>query len=72
MILKIETHDGITDVVEVEGYNALEVADAINNSQDEHVIAFGDYIYSKINIKTVKPAHEHSNNEEIEEEGSTE
>lgn len=53
--LKIETHDGISDVVEVENYNALEVAKEINNSNDEHVIAFGDYIYSKINIKSIKP-----------------
>lgn len=50
----VETHDGSTDVVEIEDYNALEIAKEINNSQEEHVIAFGDYIYSKINIKSIK------------------
>ncbi len=64
--LQIETHDGIKDIVEVEEYNALEIAKEINNSQEEHVIAFGDYIYSKINIKTIKPF------EETEEEKSDE
>lgn len=58
--LSIETHDGSTDVVEVEEYNALETAKEINDSQDEHVIAFGAYIYSKINIKTIKPYKEES------------
>lgn len=56
--LEIETHDGNTDIAEVEKYNALEVANAINDSQNEHVIAFGDYIYSKINIKSIKPYYE--------------
>lgn len=58
MKLQVETHDGSADVVEVEGYNASEIAEEINNSQEEHVIAFGDYIYSKINIKTIKPFEE--------------
>ena len=62
--LSVETHDGSKDVVEVEEYNASEIAKEINNSQEEHVIAFGDYIYSKINIKTIKPF------EETEEEKS--
>lgn len=56
--LSVETHDGSTDVVEVGEYNALEIAKEINDSQEEHVIAFGDYIYSKINIKSIKPFEE--------------
>lgn len=56
--LKIETHDGQTDIVAVENYDALQTASEINNSQEEHVIALGDYIFSKINIKTVKPIKE--------------
>lgn len=58
--LSIETHGGPIDVVEVVEYNASEVAKEINNSQEEHVIAFGDHIYSKINIKTIKPYKEES------------
>lgn len=57
-IIEVETHDGKKNIIEVEEYNALEVAENINNSQEEHVIAFGDYIFSKINIKTIKPAIE--------------
>lgn len=63
--IQIETHDGQSDIVEVEEYDALQTAAEINNSQEEHVIAFGDYIYSKINIKTVKPVVEE--NEDTEE-----
>lgn len=64
--LIIETHDGSNDVVEVEEYDAIQTAAEINNSQEEHVIVFGDYIYSKINIKTVKPV------EKVEDEGGDE
>ena len=56
--IEVETHDGKKDIIEVEEYNASAVAGNINNSQEEHVIAFGDYIYSKINIKTIKPVYE--------------
>lgn len=56
--LQIETHDGTSDIVEVEEYDANKTAAEINNSQDEHVIAFGDYIYSKISIKSIKPTLE--------------
>lgn len=56
--IKIETHEGTSDIVEVSEYDAVKIAAEINDSQDEHVIAFGDYIYSKINIKTIKPVYE--------------
>lgn len=55
--IEVETHDGKKDIIEVEEYDALAIAKEINNSQEEHVIAFGDYIYSKINIKTIKPVY---------------
>ena len=64
--IKIETHEGTSDIVEVSEYDAVKIAAEINDSQDEHVIAFGDYIYSKINIKSIKPF------EETEEEKSDE
>lgn len=57
-IIEVETHDGKKNIIEVEEYNASEIAKEINNSQEEHVIVFGDYIYSKINIKTIKPVYE--------------
>lgn len=53
--IKIETHEGTSDIVEVSEYDAAKTVKEINDSQEEHVIAFGDYIFSKINIKTIKP-----------------
>ena len=58
--IEVETHDGRTNIIEVEEYNASEIAKEINSSREEHVIVFGDYIYSKINIKTIKPFEEKS------------
>lgn len=53
--IKVVTHDGETDIIEVKEFDALKTAKNINDTQEEHVIAFGDYIFSKINIKTIKP-----------------
>ena len=55
--IEVETHDGEKNIIELEEYNASAVAEAINNSREEHVIVFGDYIFSKINIKTIKPVY---------------
>lgn len=56
--LEIITHSGTEDIVELENYDALETVQDLNNSSNEHVIAFGDNIYSKIDIKSVKPVIE--------------
>lgn len=56
--IKIETHEGTSDIVEVSEYDAAKTVKEINDSQEEHAIAFGDYIYSKINIKSIKPYNE--------------
>ena len=56
--IKIETHEGTSDIVEVPEYDAAKIVKEINDSQEEHAIAFGDYIYSKINIKSIKPFEE--------------
>lgn len=53
--IKIITHDGEVDIIEVKEFDAAKTVKEINDSQEEHVIAFGDYIFSKINIKTIKP-----------------
>lgn len=53
--IKIETHEGTSEIVEVSEYDAAKTVKEINDSQEEHAIAFGDYIFSKINIKTIKP-----------------
>lgn len=56
--LRIITHSGTEDIVDIDTYDALETVKDLNNSSNEHVIAFGDNIYSKIDIKSVKPVVE--------------
>lgn len=51
--LEISTHSGDSDIVEVDEYNALEVADKLNDNETQ-AIAFGDNVYSRIDIKNVK------------------
>ncbi|MFL2116268.1 hypothetical protein ACEN4P_01400 [Marinilactibacillus psychrotolerans] len=53
--IEVTTHSGDTEVVDVETYNATELVQEINNKNDEHVIALGNSIYSKIDIKSIKP-----------------
>lgn len=53
--IEVTTHSGDTEVVDVETYNAAELVQEINNKNDEHVIALGNSIYSKIDIKSIKP-----------------
>jgi len=52
--LEITTHsDEAPEIVEVEEYDAQEVADMIN-THERQVIVFGDNIYSKIDIKRIR------------------
>lgn len=51
--LEISTHSGDSDIVKVDEYNALEVADKLNDN-DTQAIAFGDNVYSRIDIKNIK------------------
>ena len=51
--LEISTHSGDVDMVEVEEYNAQEIADKINDNETQ-AIAFGDNVYSRIDIKNIK------------------
>lgn len=52
-IIEISTHSGDIDVIEVENYNAQEVVEELNNNE-VHAIAFGDNVYSRIDIKNIK------------------
>lgn len=51
--LELSTHSGDVDIVEVEEFNAQETADDLNN-YDIHAIAFGNNVYSRIDIKNIK------------------
>lgn len=51
--LEISTHSGDVDIIEVDNYNAEEIT-TLRNGEDE-AIAIGDYSYSRIDIKNIKP-----------------
>ena len=51
--LEISTHSGDSDIVEVDEYNALDVVEKLNDNETQ-AIAFGDNVYSRIDIKNVK------------------
>ncbi|MCG5104459.1 hypothetical protein [Oceanobacillus alkalisoli] len=52
--LEISTHSGDVDTVEVNSYNAEEMATELNNHEIQ-AIAIGDNVYSRIDIKNIKP-----------------
>lgn len=51
--LEVSTHSGETDVIEVEEYDAEEMTE-LRNGEDE-AITIGNYSFSRIDIKNVKP-----------------
>ena len=54
MSLKVTTHSGDEDNVQVTDYNSLEMAEKMN---DENIqgIAIGNNVYSRIDLKSIKP-----------------
>lgn len=55
MKLEITTHSSNeVDIVEVESYDSEKVADQLNDN-DIHAIAIGNNVYSRIDIKNIKP-----------------
>ena len=55
--LEISTHSGDIDIVEVDEYSANSVAEQLNNN-DVQAVVFGDNVYSRIDVKNVKPFSE--------------
>lgn len=55
--LNVTTHSGADDIVEVEFYNASEMAEQLNNNELQ-AIAIGDNVYSRIDLKNIKPVYE--------------
>jgi len=55
--LKILTHSGIEDIVEVEEYDAIKLNTDLNNKEIQTVL-IGNNIYSKIDIKYVAEIEE--------------
>lgn len=55
--LEISTHSGSNDIVEVESYNAEEMAEQLNNNE-VHAIAIGSNVYSRIDLRNIKVVDE--------------
>lgn len=57
MKLRVTTHSGEDDVVEVEDYNAAELNQQMND-RELHSLAIGNHIYSRIDLKNIQPIKE--------------
>ena len=57
--LEVSTHSGDVDIVEVDEYDAVEITEKRNDSTIES-IAIGNYSYSRIDIKNIKPIEENA------------
>ncbi len=66
MKLEITTHSGQgEDIVEVESYDPKEIAKQRNDHTIE-AIAIGDNVYSRIDLKNIKPVHKEDIDNEAE------
>ena len=54
MNIQVITHSGSEDVVFVDDYNPIEINEQINNSENITIL-LGQNIYSRIDIKSIKP-----------------
>lgn len=52
--LEVSTHGGDVDIVEVSEYNPIELVVELNN-EEVHAISIGNNIYSRIDVKNIKP-----------------
>lgn len=51
--LEVSTHSGDVDVIDVEEFDAQEITELRNGG--EEAIAIGNYSYSRIDLKNIKP-----------------
>lgn len=52
--LEVSTHSGSNDIVEVEHYDSNEIAEQLNNNEIQ-ALAIGNNVYSRIDLKNIKP-----------------
>lgn len=57
--INITTHSGESDILEVEEFNAKELADMLNDN-DVQSIPVGGNVYSRIDIRNVRVVTEES------------
>lgn len=66
--LEVSTHSGETDIIEVDRYDASEITELRNGNKE--AIQIGDYSYSRIDIKNIKPVKEESEENTDDEENA--
>jgi len=54
MKIKVTTHSGDEDIIEMESYNPQDIT-KLRNDHEILAIQLGDYSYSRIDIKNIKP-----------------
>lgn len=64
--LLVTTHSGDADEVMVEEYDPVIVNDQLNNHELQSVL-IGIHIYSRIDVKNIKPIEELEEDIEVEE-----
>lgn len=52
--LNVTTHSGADDTIEVESYDSNDMLIKLNDNSISH-IAVGEFIYSRIDVKNIKP-----------------
>lgn len=53
ILINVSTHSGDEDILEVESFNAEEIAEQINDNEIQS-IALGGNVYSRIDIRNIK------------------
>jgi hypothetical protein len=59
MKLHVSTHSGEDTIVEVENYNANELNEKLNDNSI-NTVAIGNVIFSRIDVKLVKPREQNN------------
>ncbi|MCZ2260616.1 hypothetical protein [Sporosarcina sp. G11-34] len=60
--IKVTTHSGDEDILTVDEFNPVEINDQLNDNEPQSIL-IADQIYSRINVKNIKPVVEPSDME---------
>jgi len=52
--LEVSTHGGEVNIINVSEYNSDDMASKLNDSE-LYAIAIGDFVFSRIDVKNIKP-----------------
>lgn len=60
--IKVTTHSGDEDILTVDEFNPAEINDQLNDNELQSIL-IADHIYSRIDVKNIKPVVETSDME---------